>query len=508
MAKKINTETTESVEKKLVYIPITELHPHPDNPRKDLGDLSELAESIKVKGVMQNLTVVPRAEGGYTVIIGHRRMGASKLAGLTELPCVIVDMSPQEQVATMLLENMQRSDLTVYEQAQGFQMMFDFGESIDSIAEKTGFSKTTVSRRLKMAELNQDTLKKVSERQLSLTDFDRLSKIEDIEERNKVLAEIGTRNFENALTKALSDQKDKANMKRWREALTERGIIEIPADDKWNHDKYEMLPYATLSGETDQLDEILQGDGPFYYCFDWGTLYLRKAKAVSAEDEAEKIRKAKRQDEERIKREGLSAAFERAYELRFNFVKGVSEATAKKHFPDIVRFLVELGCHFYAEFDWAMFAELAGVEVDEDECDEDVVWEALKPSADNRTYYAALAYAYSISNDSANMKCYSWRFEFENNSTLNTIYAFLEKLGYEMSDEECELLNGESDLYIKPESSMENKKDEDNEEEIIEAELVEDEDPADEDETSDEDAERDDILERLRAEYGGETDDE
>ena len=105
------------------------------------------------------------------------------------------------------------------------------------------------------------------------------------------------------------------------------------------------------------------------------------------------------------------------------------------------------------------------------------------------------------------MKCYSWRFEFENNSTLNIIYAFLEKIGYEMSDEERELLNGESDLYIKPESSTKNKKDEEDEE-IIETELIEDEDPVDEDENSDEDAEDDEILEKLRAEYGGETDDE
>ena len=88
------------------------LTPHPDNPRKDLGDLTELAASIKENGVLQNLTVVPH-EDGYRVIIGHRRLEAAKLAGLTEVPCVIVDMSPKEQVQTMLLENMQRADLTV-----------------------------------------------------------------------------------------------------------------------------------------------------------------------------------------------------------------------------------------------------------------------------------------------------------------------------------------------------------------------------------------------------------
>lgn len=71
----------------------------------------------------------------------------------------------------MLVENMQRSDLTVYEQAQGFQMMLDLGDSVEQIAEKSGFSKATVRRRLKMAELDSDTLKEVSSRQLSLSDL-------------------------------------------------------------------------------------------------------------------------------------------------------------------------------------------------------------------------------------------------------------------------------------------------------------------------------------------------
>ena len=139
----------------LVYLPVDKIHPHPDNPRKDLGDLTELADSIKNKGVLQNLTVVPRGTDEYTSIIGHRRCAAAKIAGLKEVPCIIVEMSLQEQIATMLLENMQRSDLTPYEQAKAFQLMMDFGESVDSIAEKTGFSNTTVRRRLKMAELDE-----------------------------------------------------------------------------------------------------------------------------------------------------------------------------------------------------------------------------------------------------------------------------------------------------------------------------------------------------------------
>lgn len=82
-------------------IPTYDLFPHPQNPRKELGDLDELVDSIKANGVLQNLTVVPRDGGGYTVIIGHRRLAAARRAGLTELPCMIVFCS-FEQTATLI----------------------------------------------------------------------------------------------------------------------------------------------------------------------------------------------------------------------------------------------------------------------------------------------------------------------------------------------------------------------------------------------------------------------
>ena len=103
----------------LVEIPITSISTHPQNPRKDLGDLTELAESIRTTGILQNLTVVQNDDYTYTVIIGHRRLAAAKLAGLETVPCAVVEMSEDDQLATMLAENMQRSDLTVYEQAEG-----------------------------------------------------------------------------------------------------------------------------------------------------------------------------------------------------------------------------------------------------------------------------------------------------------------------------------------------------------------------------------------------------
>ena len=152
----------------IVMIPLDHLNAHPDNPRKEIGDVSELAESIKAKGILQNLTVVPYfskvqnrvMQGMYTVLIGHRRAEAARLAGLEEVPCTIVEMSYEDQIATMLVENMQRSDLTIYEEAKGFQMMLNLGKTIQDVSAMSGFSEATVRRRVKLAELDEKKFKK------------------------------------------------------------------------------------------------------------------------------------------------------------------------------------------------------------------------------------------------------------------------------------------------------------------------------------------------------------
>ena len=101
-------------------IAIEQLDIHPQNVRKVYTDIDELAESIKARGVMQNLTVVPNPDkkDHYLVVIGNRRLTAARKAGLKTMPCSVVEMTEKEQISTMLLENMQRSDLSVSEQAQ------------------------------------------------------------------------------------------------------------------------------------------------------------------------------------------------------------------------------------------------------------------------------------------------------------------------------------------------------------------------------------------------------
>ena len=134
----------------ITMIPRSKLEPHPDNPRKNLGDLTELAASIERSGLLQNLTVVPHPDkpGMYRIIIGHRRFAASEIVGLDELPCSVEEMDMPTQIATMLAENLQRNDLTIADQVGGVQMMLDLGESVKAISTKTGMSETSVRKRV------------------------------------------------------------------------------------------------------------------------------------------------------------------------------------------------------------------------------------------------------------------------------------------------------------------------------------------------------------------------
>lgn len=179
----------------ITNIDVTKIMEHPNNPRKNLGDLSELAESIKARGILQNLTVVPAENGKYTVVIGHRRLAAAKLAGMTEVPCVVAEMDYKTQLSTMLLENMQRSDLTVVEQAQGVQMMLDLGESVRDIADQTGFFESTVRKRAKISALPADKLKEAESRGGTLEDYLKCLEITDEGRRNELLEYVGTKEF-------------------------------------------------------------------------------------------------------------------------------------------------------------------------------------------------------------------------------------------------------------------------------------------------------------------------
>ena len=129
---------------------------NPDQPRSNLGDLSDLKSSIAEKGVLEPILVRKREDGRYTIISGERRFRASLEAGLTEIPCIEMDVHDSELIEIALIENLQRKDLTPFEEAEGFgTLRTRHGYTHEQIAKSVGKSRVTVTETLQLAELPQ-----------------------------------------------------------------------------------------------------------------------------------------------------------------------------------------------------------------------------------------------------------------------------------------------------------------------------------------------------------------
>ena len=437
----------------IVKIGIERLYHHPDNPRKDLGDLTELAESIKVNGILQNLTVVPddvsKTITNFKVVIGNRRLEAAKLAGLTELPCLVTEMTEADQLKTMLMENIQRNDLTVYEQAQGFQMMLDLGGTVESIAKDTGFSTTTVRHRVKLLELDKKKFKKSEAQGATITDYIELEKVEDQDAKNKLLDVIGTADFRSRLNRAIEEQEQKKRIATFAEAASAFAEKIDQADySKMSHvaTHYGYGKEVTAVERPEDTDTVRY----FYTVGQYSvTIYKEKPEGETAEAAAERAEQEKAQEERKKKRADLDAASARAYKLRLEFVKGVSTQTAKKHLGDIAAFIIFHGVNNYATISGEDMEELFGSNFDFENENFSLEDAAALVQTPER---ALLLAAYAIFGDSEEVNyCNSWRPEHEENEALDGLYGLLGKLGYEMSSEEKALQDGTYETFSEAE---------------------------------------------------------
>lgn len=149
-------------------IPIDSIFPNPEQPRSEFGDLSDLAASIKEKGVLEPLLVKPKPDGRFMIIAGERRWRASQLAGLTEVPCIELDIDEHGVAEIALIENLQRKDLTVWEEADGLAALAEkFGYTHDQIAQKISKSRTTVTELLAISGLPQDVRLKCNQAKIT-----------------------------------------------------------------------------------------------------------------------------------------------------------------------------------------------------------------------------------------------------------------------------------------------------------------------------------------------------
>jgi len=139
-------------------IALEKLEPNPDQPRVELGDLDDLVASIREKGVLEPLLVRPSEVGGrYMIISGERRYRASLQAGLKEVPCIEMNVDDRGVAEIALIENLQRKDLTAFEEADGLRTLADrFGYTHEEMAKRIGKSRSSITESLSLASLPHD----------------------------------------------------------------------------------------------------------------------------------------------------------------------------------------------------------------------------------------------------------------------------------------------------------------------------------------------------------------
>lgn len=461
------------------------LHPHPDNPRKELGDLTELAASIRENGIFQNLTVIPghymtaeeyadsvAADGGsrqsamavwnpkimwssddYTIIIGHRRAAAAQQAGLFEVPCVVVEMDEREQLQTMMIENMQRTDLTTYAQAQGFQLMLDLGDTVEQVASKSGFSQSTIRRRVKLLSLDRDAFRRAELRGATLSDYAELDKIESVEGKNKALEALGTQNFRRVMQDILEKQKWEHRKAEWIAEL-KKFAVEDPSVNYQTHEhvtgysKWNITKDVVVPEDADHVQ--------YFYKVGDIQIDLYKPRDTEAEDASNSAREAARATEQ-LAREQFAAVTKLMYELRWDFVKDLTPAECKKHLPEILAYSTPILTEYRHMEDDENVLRLLGIGLDEQIREDTELEDALKMfnAYDTEPEKILLAVAFDATDSSRegywstewNGPTGASKFVHRKNDDLDSTYELLAALGYEMADDEKALQDGTHQLF-------------------------------------------------------------
>jgi ParB family chromosome partitioning protein len=151
-------------------IAISAITPNPHQPRKEFDPraLDDLAASIKAQGVLQPVLVRPLGTGSFELVAGERRLRASKMAGLSEIPALVREMDDRESLAIALIENLQREDLNALEEAEGYKQLLDqFGLSQEELARQIGKSRSALANSLRLLNLAPEIQKDVREGRIS-----------------------------------------------------------------------------------------------------------------------------------------------------------------------------------------------------------------------------------------------------------------------------------------------------------------------------------------------------
>lgn len=360
-------------------------------------------------------------------------------------------------LSVMLLENIQRSDLTVYEQAQGFQMMLDLGETEDTIAEKTGFSKKTVRHRLNIAKLDSKTLMEKERQdgyQLSLTDLYELEKIKDVKIRDKILKDsTDSRDLARRAINAQKEQKRQENMKLYVAMMKKLGLKKAPkeADSEFYTDKWERMKDYSLDKEPPKTMKFEDNGEPMFYLERYGTLYVirkkkKEKKALTPAQEAERQNKRNKKQ--------IKAILKEAANTRKAFIEGILSGRIKK-VTNEEKVVAEL---FEQMMSWETFTGHNTLKEFflGDKCynaqKEDV--EAAEKKMEGLSVLHKLLCMISAMVADADLVDWNYTYSTGKGEKTKAFYKVLELYGFQYpNDEEKGVVEGTSDLYVKKEGA-------------------------------------------------------
>jgi len=465
---------------RLVEIPLDQLEPHPQNPRRDLGDLVELADSIRVSGIRQPLTVVPNPgrTGSFRTVIGHRRAAAAALAGLPAVPAIVDEaLSPAQQLELMLIENVQRADLTVIEEADGYQGLLDLGLLPDAIARETGRSESTVRRRLRLVGLPEKAREKLHNGQATLAQADRLNDFDDDPELAGLLAGLlGSKDFDNELEKAVRKRRVQTTIEHLVAQLEAAGAkkIETAGSPYWTSpegmlrvdyvNRYELQGGLNSGGVKNFIEKTAGADAGWTFAVSRTGYddYLHTFRPLTDEDESPTAaapavdpERQRQLAEERAAAAAAAERHERFTVLRTAFLEGLKKRrltlaqvedlalfVARRHLVDAYEdqpaYADEGQLRSWFGID-ATQIETAATEADPKADVEAMIELAVRDAISYAKFDQALL-ALAVLAEEAELAPTTWH--WPNYAAPRTVayYLLLERLGYQVSTDEAEAM--------------------------------------------------------------------
>lgn len=451
----------------LTMLPVADIYPHPDNPRKDVGDVTELADSVKKRGILQNLTVMPGhwtngewSDEGYTTLIGHRRTAAAKQAGIESAPCrIVTGLTKNEQISMMLEENMQRNDLTIYEQAESFQLMLDLGDTVETLSDKTGFSKATIYHRLNLAKLDHDVIKEKENDesfQMSLKDMYELEKIDDVKERNRILSKAtSSSDLKYEVERTVKELERKRIKEEILSKIKELGIQESTKNIQWDGE-FETLQTINLWNPEEARFEPIEDTEDMYYRDNGYYIYICRKKGTDeteneeTEDAAvDPEKKIDKQIDEKSKciaefmntiKEKIQEFVDMLYHEKIKIEDNLTDMQV------MIRLCMEVG---FENHDW----EYACVMIDEnfDDYDEDEDKEKISKIMSMAKRLPETVHLIGNLIEAIKWKTLwqSWNNELdvENATIYLKVYQELRRYGFQLEEDELKILKGTHPLY-------------------------------------------------------------